>query len=66
MSDSSNNYCVIDALCGIDTASPQISRFTEGFDSIKFLLGKNFDEYTMMIITRQLKYPAGIFQNNFL
>ena len=51
MSDSSNNYCVIDALCGIDTASPQISRFTEGFDSIKFLLGKNFDEYTMMIIT---------------
>ena len=49
--ESSENCCIIDAQCGIDSASPHTTQFTDGFNRIKFLTGKNFDEYTMMIIT---------------
>lgn len=51
--DSANqtNCCVIDALCGIDSSSPHIAQFTDSFNCIKFLLKKNMEEYTFMIIT---------------
>ena len=51
--DSANqtNCCVIDAICGIDTSSPHISQFTDSFNQIKFLLKKNMENYTFMIIT---------------
>ena len=51
MNTVTDGCCIIDALCGIDTASPQIGQFTDNFDTIKFLLGDNFDSYTFMIIT---------------
>jgi len=51
MSDIINEYPVIDALCGIDAASPQISQYTDNFGKIKFMLGKNLDGYILMIIT---------------
>jgi len=51
MSDNINEYPVIDALCGIDAASPQISQYTDNFGKIKFMLGKNLDGYILMIIT---------------
>ncbi|MBQ4526961.1 MAG: hypothetical protein II998_02705 [Clostridia bacterium] len=51
MTNESSNCCIIDAVCGIDTASPQISRYTDSFNQIKFLLKKDLSQYTIMIIT---------------
>lgn len=51
MSKVENGCCIIDAMSGIDTASPQINCFTDNFNSIKFLLSGIFSDYTIMIIT---------------
>ncbi len=51
MSEVKDGYCIIDAMSGMEDAHVQTSQFTDNFDKIKFLLGKNFDDYTMMIIT---------------
>ena len=51
MSEVKDGICIIDAMSGIDCATPQIGQFTDNFDRVKFLLGKDFSEYTMMIIT---------------
>ena len=51
MSKVENGCCIIDAMSGIDTASPQINCFTDNFNSIKFLMSGIFSDYTIMIIT---------------
>jgi len=51
MSEVRDGLCIIDAMNGIDCATPQIGQFTDNFDRVKFLLGKDFSDYTMMIIT---------------
>ena len=42
MSETNNNICVINVQNGIGTSSPQISRFTHNFDSIKFVANNDF------------------------
>lgn len=51
MNEITDGCCIISAQSGIDTASPQIGQYTDSFDKIKFLLGKNFDDCTLVIIT---------------
>ena len=51
MNKITDGCCIISAQGGIDTASPQIGQYTDGFDKIKFLLGKNFDDCTLVVIT---------------
>jgi len=51
MNEITDGCCIINALSGIDTASPQIGQYTDSFDRIKFLLGKNFDDCTLVVIT---------------
>lgn len=51
MNEITNGCCIISVQSGIDTASPQIGQYTDSFDKIKFLLGKNFDDCTLVIIT---------------
>ena len=51
MSETQNNTCIINAQSGIGTSSPQISRFTHNFDSIKFVIDKDFTNYAVVVIT---------------
>ncbi len=51
MSEVIDGMCIIDAISGIDCATPQIGQFTDNFDKVKFLLGKDFNDYTMIIVT---------------
>lgn len=51
MNEITDGCCIINAQSGIDTASPQIGQYTDNFDKIKFLLGKSFDDCTLVIIT---------------
>lgn len=51
MNEITDGCCIINAQSGIDTASPQIGQYTDSFDKIKFLLGKNFDDCTLVVIT---------------
>lgn len=51
MNEITDGCCIISAQSGIDTASPQIGQYTDSFDKIKFLLGKSFDDCTLVIIT---------------
>ena len=51
MSEVKDGMCIIDAISGIDCATPQIGQFTDNFDKVKFLLGKDFNDYTMIIVT---------------
>ena len=36
MNTITDGCCIIDALCGIDTASPQVGQFSDNFTKIKF------------------------------
>lgn len=51
MSENQNNICIINAQSGIGTSSPQISRFTHNFSSLKFVIEKDFSDYALVVIT---------------
>ena len=51
MNTITNGCCIIDALCGIDTASPQVGQFTDNFNKIKFIIKKNLQGYNILLLT---------------
>ncbi len=51
MSEVKDGVCIIDAISGIDCATVQTGQFTDGFDKVKFLLGKDFSDHTIIIVT---------------
>ncbi len=48
---SEENICIINARCGIGTASPQITQFTHNCEAIKFVVDKDFSNYAVVVIT---------------
>ncbi len=51
MAENEQNICTINALSGIDTASPQISQFSHNCSCIKLVIKKNLSDYAVVIIT---------------
>lgn len=51
MNTITDGCCIIDAICGIDTASPQVGQFTDNFTKIKFIIKKNLQDYDILLLT---------------
>ncbi|MBR5506886.1 MAG: hypothetical protein IKV88_02435 [Clostridia bacterium] len=51
MNTITDGCCIIDALCGIDTASPQVGQFSDNFTKIKFVIKKDLHDYNILLLT---------------